>query len=146
MDMKTLRKTYSNGQVTVVWQPGKCIHTGICFHGLPGVFDPRKRPWVNAEGADTASIVEQVRQCPSGALSFYMNKGHEAPSEHPSGLRVEVMKDGPLIVYGPLQLKTDGNEQLLENRTTAFCRCGLSGNKPFCDGSHVQGNKTERAL
>lgn len=64
---------YSNGEVTVIWKPDVCIHSAKCFKGLPEVFDPRKRPWVNIEGATTERIIEQVRICPSGALSFVMN-------------------------------------------------------------------------
>ena len=53
-------KQYTNGEVTVVWEPAKCIHSTICFRGLPAVFNPRERPWVKPEGADTKQIVEQV--------------------------------------------------------------------------------------
>jgi len=66
-------KRYTNGEVTVVWQPKLCEHSGICFRGLPQVFDPRKRPWVTIGGASTQPIVDQVAQCPSGALSTVMN-------------------------------------------------------------------------
>lgn len=68
--MRDIVKRYTSGDLTVVWQPGLCIHSQVCFHGLPAVFDPRKRPWVNMEGAAGAAIVEQVRRCPSGALSL----------------------------------------------------------------------------
>jgi len=71
--MKDITKKYSNGAVTVIWQPAKCIHSTICFNGLPEVFDPQKRPWVNIEGATTEQIVNQVKECPSGALSYEMN-------------------------------------------------------------------------
>lgn len=67
------QKEYTNGEVTVVWKPEMCIHSALCFKGLPEVFDPRKRPWVNTQGATTGAIVEQVKKCPSGALSYYMN-------------------------------------------------------------------------
>ncbi len=63
-------KHYSNGEVTVVWQPGLCQHSGICVRGLPRVFDPRRRPWIELEHADTEAIVAQVGRCPSGALSI----------------------------------------------------------------------------
>ena len=66
-------KKYTNGEVTIVWKPAICIHSGICFRGLPTVFDPRKRPWITPETATTKEIIEQVKKCPSGALSFYMN-------------------------------------------------------------------------
>jgi uncharacterized Fe-S cluster protein YjdI len=72
--MKDVIKKYTNGEVTVIWQPSKCIHSTICFNGLPQVFDPNKRPWVNIQGSMTDKIVAQVKECPSGALSFYMNK------------------------------------------------------------------------
>lgn len=45
--MKNITKTYTVEDLTVKWEPHKCIHSAICFHGLPMVFDPRKRPWIN---------------------------------------------------------------------------------------------------
>jgi uncharacterized Fe-S cluster protein YjdI len=63
-------KHYTNGEVTVVWTPHLCAHSGICARGLPAVFDPRRRPWIELHHADTATIVAQVERCPSGALSW----------------------------------------------------------------------------
>ena len=67
---KKITKTYSNGEITVVWKPDICVHSAICFHGLPEVFDPRRRPWVDVQAASTTQVVEQVHRCPSGALSL----------------------------------------------------------------------------
>jgi uncharacterized Fe-S cluster protein YjdI len=67
---KDIIKRYSNGDITVIWQPSLCVHSTICFRGLPKVFDPRRRPWVVLEGTDTETIVRQVEECPSGALSY----------------------------------------------------------------------------
>ncbi len=67
---RRLTKRYSNGEVTVVWQPHLCIHSGVCFRGLPEVFDPRRQPWVEIDAAPTERVVAQVAQCPSGALSY----------------------------------------------------------------------------
>lgn len=63
-------KTYSNGEITVIWQPSLCQHSRRCFQELPTVFDPKARPWVDMEGATTEQIVAQVGRCPSGALSY----------------------------------------------------------------------------
>jgi uncharacterized Fe-S cluster protein YjdI len=71
--MKSITKKYTNGDVTIVWQPALCVHSAKCFLGLPGVFDPTKRPWINPQGTDTRRMIEQVNQCPSGALSYYLN-------------------------------------------------------------------------
>ncbi|MCK6617075.1 MAG: (4Fe-4S)-binding protein [Cyclobacteriaceae bacterium] len=72
--MKDITKKYTNGEVTIVWKPDLCIHSTLCFKGLPTVFDPKKRPWVTPEGSATDKIIEQVKKCPSGALSYYLNR------------------------------------------------------------------------
>lgn len=63
-------KQYPKQTIAVGWEPEKCIHSGICAKGLPNVFQPKERPWVKTENADEAEIIEQVRKCPSGALSI----------------------------------------------------------------------------
>jgi CDGSH-type Zn-finger protein len=46
-------------------------------------------------------------------------------------------RDGPLIVRGDFRLLDQaGTEIDPGRRTIALCRCGKSGIKPFCDGSH----------
>ena len=64
-----ITKRYSNGEVTVIWQPSRCVHSAICARGLPKVFDPGRRPWIVLDGFDSQTIVDQVERCPSGALS-----------------------------------------------------------------------------
>ncbi len=129
-------KEYTNGETTVVWEAEKCIHSAICAKGLPEVFRPRERPWVKIDAASTDAIIDQVKQCPSGALRFYMNAETDQTSETLE-TKVEVLENGPLLVYGTLKVThKDGTEET-KNKTTAFCRCGASNNKPFCDGAHV---------
>lgn len=137
--MKDITKHYTNGEITVVWQPGQCIHSRICFSGLHDVFDPRKRPWINMDGADTAHIMAQVDKCPSGALSYYKNseQGESGGTTVETNTIVEVMKNGPLLVYGNITVKNKDGQEENKHKVTAFCRCGASSNKPFCDGSHV---------
>lgn len=131
-------KHYSNGEVTIVWEPERCIHSAICFRGLPTVFKPKERPWVVPDGAPTGQIVAQIKACPSGALSYFMNAAGNAESEAVTEALVEVLPDGPLVVYGNLTVKDrDGNETQ-KTKTTAFCRCGASTHKPYCDGSHLK--------
>ncbi|HTN46226.1 MAG TPA: (4Fe-4S)-binding protein [Flavipsychrobacter sp.] len=137
--MKNITKEYSNGEVTVVWKPDSCIHSAICIRGLPQVFNTKASPWVNIQGADTDAIVKQVEACPSGALSYYRNGG-EVPGATKTDVDtvVEMMKNGPLMVYGNISVKTKDGSVERKHKVTAFCRCGASQNKPFCDGSHVK--------
>ena len=63
-------KRYTLNGVTVTWKPSLCTHSGICFRGLPLVFDPRRRPWIELQHADVDAVTAQVDRCPSGALSW----------------------------------------------------------------------------
>ncbi|EIA09518.1 (4Fe-4S)-binding protein [Flavobacterium frigoris] len=74
MDPKDIKKEYTNGSVTVVWQSGKCIHSGNCVRNNPEVFQPKEKPWINIEGSSTEKIISTVDKCPSGALTYYKNK------------------------------------------------------------------------
>jgi uncharacterized Fe-S cluster protein YjdI len=61
---------YTREGVTILWQPDKCIHSGVCVRGLSAVFNPAISPWIDMSKAETQRIVEQVQKCPSGALSI----------------------------------------------------------------------------
>ncbi|WP_345276820.1 (4Fe-4S)-binding protein [Litoribaculum gwangyangense] len=130
-------KEYSNGEVTIVWDAKNCIHSGICVKGLPNVFRPKVRPWISIDAAKTEDLVNQVKQCPSGALSFYMNNEKDKTSEV-LNTKIEVLENGPLLVYGTLNVTHKNGSKEVKNKTTAFCRCGASNNKPYCDGAHLK--------
>jgi uncharacterized Fe-S cluster protein YjdI len=134
--MDNITKKYSNGEVTIVWKPNECIHSGICFRGLNDVFDPRKRPWITPEHSTTDKIIEQVKKCPSGALSYYLNRDTEEQVKVEAETIVETVQNGPLMVYGNVTVKDSAGTITKKSNATAFCRCGASGNKPYCDGSH----------
>lgn len=132
-----ITKEYTNGEVIVVWKAEACIHSGICVNGLPRVFQPRVRPWVNIKGAPTNELINQVKQCPSGALSYYMKDKKDSTAEVLE-TKVEVLENGPLLVYGTLKVTHKDGKEEIKNKNTAFCRCGGSKNKPYCDGAHVK--------
>ena len=50
------------------------------------------------------------------------------------------MPNGPLLVYGNITVKHPDGEEIQKNKVTAFCRCGQSSNKPYCDGTHTKIN------
>lgn len=63
-------KEYSNGEVTVLWDASKCIHSANCVKNLPEVFKPKEKPWVQMENSTSENIISIVNKCPSGALSL----------------------------------------------------------------------------
>ncbi len=148
-------RDYTNGEITVYWQPSKCIHSTICYTRLRSVFDPVKRPWVNMNGASTDKIIAIVNDCPTDALTFSWNKDlkqtetpiKEEPKENieiePS-TRIQIMQNGPAIISGDFVIKDITGNKLAKANTIAICRCGHSNNMPFCDGSHNKSGFTEK--
>lgn len=52
---------------------------------------------------------------------------------------IQVSDNGPLLIRGPIELiDMDGEAWNRDTKNLALCRCGQSGNKPFCDGSHAE--------
>lgn len=76
--MKTYENSYTNGEITVTYQPKKCIHAEKCAQGLSEVFRTTVIPWINLDAAETQKIISQIKKCPSGALSFCKNQQKEA--------------------------------------------------------------------
>ena len=95
------------------------------------------------DGASTERIIEQVKRCPSGALSFLLNEEQKKDSSVvvesatiPEQNIIECLPNGPLLVKGNVLVKkSDGTEES-QSGTIALCRCGGSANKPYCDGTH----------
>ncbi len=133
---KEIVKEYSNGELTILWKPRKCIHAAVCVKELPKVYKPSEKPWIQIENATTEELKRQVEACPSGALSYVVegNSSEEAYVE----TKVEALENGPLLIYGTLHVTNSDGTKEKKNKTTAFCRCGASENKPYCDGAHVK--------
>lgn len=131
-------KEYSNNEITIIWKPDLCIHAAECVKGLPKVFNPEKRPWVDITAANSAELMETIDKCPTGALTYknFSGEKEEVKSENISA-KINVLKNGPLIVKGNFKIFDAENNKLETKSTAALCRCGASKNHPFCDGSHT---------
>lgn len=129
---------YPNEDITVLWKPKRCIHSTRCWKGLIEVFDPKEKPWIKMDSATTEKIIEQVKQCPSGALSYHIN--NEIPnaiaSESVDLLKIEATLNGPYLIKTRCLIAHSNGREETKNGTVALCRCGASLNKPYCDGSH----------
>ncbi len=134
--MKEVIKRYSKDDLTIVWQPTMCTHSKKCFAGLPEVFNPENRPWVQLDHKTSEDIIEQVKQCPSGALSIEGDVIKEIEETITGSTKVIVSKGGPLLIKGSLTIELSDGTVEEKSGMTALCRCGASANKPYCDGSH----------
>jgi CDGSH-type Zn-finger protein len=52
--------------------------------------------------------------------------------------KVTILRNGPVRIEGDFEIVDfEGNAFGLAGRTAiSLCRCGMSENKPFCDGTH----------
>ncbi len=129
------RDDYPAPGITIHDDRSLCAHAGRCTDGLASVFKYGSEPWIDPAGAAVEAIVQAIRNCPSGALSYSI-KGVEAVDE-PCASGITITKDGPYAVVGAIALHEPqpGSKGASTARYT-LCRCGGSKNKPFCDGTH----------
>lgn len=139
MERKT--RSYGGEGIVVRFEPARCIHAARCVNGLPEVFDPEARPWIQPGKASAEAVAEVVRRCPTGALTYGRSDGGEK-EEIPTENTLRVIPDGPLYLAGAIRLETADGEVLEETRV-ALCRCGDSKHKPFCDNTHIEKKFTE---
>lgn len=135
-------RSYSNGEITVFWKPHECVHAGTCFRELRKVFDPARRPWIDLSQATTSEIIDIVERCPTNALTYEKNKSRQTvgnvttkPAQE-NTVSFSIMRNGPILAEGHFMVYLpDGSEREIKS-ITSFCRCGMSKNQPFCDGTH----------
>lgn len=131
------QKTYHKGDLSVIWKPDLCIHSAKCVKGLPAVFDNTRRPWIKLEEGERNAIVEQVTNCPSGALSYQLaNTSNMENQQKHQAIQVMAIPNGPLQINTTCEVQLPNGEVVVRPEKSFFCRCGSSANKPFCDGSH----------
>ena len=117
-------------RITIVDNSDVCCRDRSCVNNLPQVFEEE-----NPDAATVKEIIETIRKCPSGALTYKMGGRHcQAFNREPA---ITVAQNGPLKVVGGIRLKDEMQSQPACPEHYTLCRCGHSQNKPFCDGSHL---------
>jgi uncharacterized Fe-S cluster protein YjdI len=96
------------GDVDVAYEARRCVHAAGCLYGRRAVATTARRPWILPASVGADAIAAVIGRCPSGALRY---------------------------VRGRVRLRSAGCRALVEETRVARCRCGQSGNTPFCDHS-----------
>lgn len=122
-------KPVETEDLTIHFDGKTCIHARRCVLGLPGVFDPDQRPWIQPGDSDSDALIAVIEACPSGALTYERKSGPDEAA--PKTNTVRLWENGPLEVRGDLTVDGHG-----PRRRALICRCGLTSNPPFCDNSH----------
>jgi CDGSH-type Zn-finger protein len=136
--IKDKRRDYPGKEITVHDNRKICSHAAECVKNLSSVFKLGSRPWINPDASKMNDIIDVVRRCPSGALSYSIDGVEYRDPEEQRNPIVTVLKNGPYHITGGIELIGEdiqfGEGASKEHYT--LCRCGASENKPFCDGTH----------
>lgn len=120
--------------VTLSFDTGRCIHARFCVTGAPDTFlSDVEGQWLYPDRSDPDALLAITERCPSGAITVERRDGGRAETAPPVNL-LRLRENGPLAIHADIHIdgRSDGYRRTL-------CRCGLSGSKPYCDGSHLQG-------
>lgn len=131
-------KCYTGDTVDLLDDEELCAVARFCDHG--------ESVWVYAVASSQPGFeeiaIQQACDCPSGRLTIRRKNGEKIEPELPQ--EIGTIQDPPSDHRGPLWIKggiplegADGQTYEVRNRMT-LCRCGESGNMPFCDASHLQ--------
>jgi uncharacterized Fe-S cluster protein YjdI len=127
-------RDYRTEHIAVHWDAGRCIHSHNCVRGLPKVFDPRRRPWVDLGAAGPDDIARTILRCPSGALHFTrLDGGAQEAADVPT--TITPILHGPYYLRGDLTVDLGGDLPPRRDTRIALCRCTETTHAPFCDNT-----------
>jgi len=129
------RDDYVGKEITIHDNRDICAHAGFCTSGLPSVWEYKNQPWIDPDGDTVERIIETIRKCPSGALSYSIDgvEFRNPPGRTPA---VTITAPGPYALSGEVELDDAEWAEGASKEHFELCRCGSSKRKPFCDGSH----------
>ena len=139
LTIKNKRRDYVGKEITIHDNRKICSHAKECVNNLPSVFKLRSKPWIDSDGSKMQDIINTVRKCPSGALSYSIDGiEYRDPKEQRDPI-LTVLKNGPYYITGGIDLIGENIEfgEGASKEHYTLCRCGASENKPFCDGTHI---------
>ena len=128
------RDNYVGKEITLHDNRGICSHAGLCTDQLALVFRLEHEPWIDPVAAPAAEIIEIVKSCPSGALSYSISEVEQPDQDREPAITVS--KNGPYLATGGPELVDVSWGEGASREHFTLCRCGASTNKPFCDGAH----------
>lgn len=139
---KDERTDYVGKHITIHDNRGLCAHAAFCTERLGSVFRQHDEPWIDPDGAPLEQVIELVKACPSGALSYSID-GVEHRDQETDPV-IMIAPNGPYAVKGGVELRGCPWGEGASQEHYDLCRCGQSKNKPFCDGSHWSTKFDER--
>lgn len=112
------------------FNPNACMHVFSCKP-----LKALREAELAGDDAAAQEIMKVVGECPSGALTFERKTAPSEPEPPERACDVDIMEGGEIRLQAPFDINVELQERQPADRAT-LCRCGLSKNKPWCDGRH----------
>lgn len=109
---------------------GICAHVGMCTGATTDVW---KLAHQTADSEKRAEVISMIENCPSGALTYALDGIANEPN---IPAEIGVIPNGPLWVTDGIPVERSTGDNLETRNRVTLCRCGGSGIKPLCDGTH----------
>lgn len=123
-------KVYVGQAVDVYYDVSLCVHAAECVRRLPDVFDTKRKPWIDPDGADALDVATVIERCPSGALQYVRkDSGPNERPDVPTSVRLNEWQQ--IELRGDLLIDVAG--ETMQTYRATLCGCGQSGNRPVCD-------------
>lgn len=116
-----------------------CEHAGFCAKHRDNVWKMVSRTDDEAVRQEMTAMIDR---CPSGALTH--RQAPDAENDEPDyPVRIAVVDNASYWVTGSVPVEIKGGEPMEARPRMTLCRCGESGIKPLCDGSHKKAGFTD---
>lgn len=122
-------RVWEGKTIRTFFNPNTCMHVFYC----KPLKELRERE-LAGDASAAEEIAKVVASCPSGALSYEAAGIEVAP---PKDVEIDIVEGGEIRVQCSFEINADLHERQTPDRAT-LCRCGLSKNKPWCDGRHAK--------
>jgi CDGSH-type Zn-finger protein/uncharacterized Fe-S cluster protein YjdI len=125
---------YVRGDVVIVTDDGEEIahdtRLTLCRCGAS-----KNKPF-----CDNSHVTIEFRPGATPGENRLTTDAHQTPTDQ---LTITAVTDGPLMLHGPVEIRSKDGQTVYRGNKAKLCRCGASSNKPFCDSTHnVIGFKT----
>ncbi|MEM7347384.1 MAG: CDGSH iron-sulfur domain-containing protein [Chloroflexota bacterium] len=113
-----------------------CMHSGFCGNRFTNI--PKMMP-DTSDSVIRGQVISMVERCPSGSYTYSIEPGGDSIEPDLPEV-IAVTTEGPyagsLWVSGGIPVERADGEPFETRHRVTLCRCGLSENKPLCDGQH----------
>jgi CDGSH-type Zn-finger protein len=138
-DYSARRKHLGGGDKLAVYDDRSiCAHAAFCSNATTNIWKASK---LIDDDDDLREVAKTMAgKCPSGALTIEVDGVATEPEMEP---QIWVQEDASILLRGGITIRRADGQPIETRRRMALCRCGQSGSKPLCDGSHAEAGFTD---